>query len=73
MIRTKYLLCIKNDGYRASLEPRKLYARIPDKQAENHDLVRVTDESGEDYLYPSSLFVPVSLSSKVIKAMATSA
>jgi hypothetical protein len=70
MIRTKFLLCIKNEGYRASLEPRKLYARIPDKQAESHDLVRVTDESGEDYLYPSSLFVPVSLSSKVLKAMA---
>jgi hypothetical protein len=70
MIKTNFLVCVRNEGYEASLELRKLYARLPDKQAETHDMVRVTDESGEDYLYPSSLFIPVALSQKVKKALA---
>lgn len=72
MTKTKFLLCIRNDGYSASLELRKLYPRIPDKKAEAHDLVRITDESGEDYVYPASNFVSVSLSEKVMKAVAAS-
>jgi len=72
MIKTKFLLCIKNDGYGASLELRKLYPRIPDKHAEAQDMVRITDESGEDYVYPAANFVSVSLSEKIMKAVAAS-
>jgi len=61
-MKQKYLLCIDNEGYKASLEIRKLYEKVPDKEAERHDQVRIIDESGEDYLYPSSFFVPVRLS-----------
>ena len=72
MIKTKFLLCVKNEGYSASLELRKLYPRIPDKKVEAHNLVRVIDESGEDYVYPAVNFVSVSLSEKVMKAVAAS-
>ena len=61
-MRRKFLLCIDNEGYEVSLERRKLYEKIPDKEAERHEQVRIIDESGEDYLYPSSFFAPVRLS-----------
>ncbi len=61
-MKRKFLVCIENEGYKASLEIRKLYEKVPDKEAERHDQVRIIDESGEDYLYPSSFFVPVRLS-----------
>ena len=51
--RTRYVVCIKNKGYRASLEKRKIYKVIPDAEASAHKLIRVVDESGEDYLYPT--------------------
>lgn len=57
----RFLLCIGNKGCEASLEVRKLYERLPDKEAERHDQVRIVDESGEDYLYPSGFFAPVRL------------
>ena len=61
-MKHKFLLCIENEGYEASLEIRKLYRTIPDKEAERHNQVRIIDESGEDYLYPSTFFAPVRLS-----------
>jgi hypothetical protein len=57
----RFLLCVKNDGYPASLEVRKIYLAVADADAEKHRLVRVIDESGEDYLYPQRFFVPVEL------------
>jgi hypothetical protein len=56
-----FLLCVDNEGYSASLEIRKLYEMIPDKETERHNQVRIIDESGEDYLYPSKFFAPVKL------------
>ena len=56
------MLCVDNEGHEASLEIRKLYEKLPDKEAERHDQVRIIDESGEDYLYPSTFFAPVRLS-----------
>jgi len=61
-MKRNFLLCIENKGYEASLEIRKLYEQLPDKEAERHDQVRVIDESGDDYLYPSSFFATVRLS-----------
>ncbi len=68
-MKTKYLLCVRNDGYQASLEQRKLYERIPDKAAEARGLVRIADESGEDYVFPLENFIPVSLSQRAQKAL----
>jgi hypothetical protein len=60
-----FAVCIRNDGYSASLETRKLYPVVEDPDAEANDLIRVIDESGEDYVYPTTLFekidLPVSL------------
>ncbi len=57
MRRTKELvICIRNDGFPASLEIRKVYERIPDELAEQHGQYRIIDESGEDYLYPRRMF-----------------
>ena len=56
-----YVVCLDNGGYAASLEPRKIYRHLPDARAEQDDLLRVIDESGEDYLYPSHLFAPISV------------
>jgi hypothetical protein len=57
----RYLLCVKNDDYPVSLEVRKIYQVIPDATATARHFVRVVDESGEDYLYPESYFVPIEL------------
>ena len=55
------VVCLKNDGYEVSLERRKIYLTIPDETAAKHRLLRVIDESGEDYLYPQEFFVEVDL------------
>jgi hypothetical protein len=66
----RFVLCVANDGYPASLEPRKVYRQLPDLEAEKGGLIRVVDESGEDYLFPRGLFAPLELSSEVRDALA---
>ncbi|MBZ0112960.1 MAG: hypothetical protein K8J08_10895, partial [Thermoanaerobaculia bacterium] len=56
-----FVLCIENTGYPASLEPRKIYQTVEDVEANQQGLLRVIDESGEDYLFPASHFIPVVL------------
>ncbi|MER3495184.1 MAG: hypothetical protein C4323_25230 [Mastigocladus sp. ERB_26_2] len=58
---TRFVVCINNKDYPASLEVRKIYQVVPDEQATKHQMIRVIDESNEDYLYPSSYFVPIVL------------
>jgi hypothetical protein len=67
--RTRLVLCLSNEGYEVSLEPRKIYAALPDPGAEKNDQVRVIDESGEDYLFPASLFTSITLRGKARKAV----
>jgi len=57
----RFVVCVRNTGYPAPLELRKLYRLLNDGQAFRHGLLRVIDESGEDYLYPEEYFVPVKL------------
>ena len=66
-LKTRYVVCVSNGGYSASLERRKIYQAIPDPQGAAHNMVRVVDESGEDYLYPADYFVPITLSRTVVK------
>jgi len=54
-----FVICIKNEGYPASLELRKVYPQITDAAAAAQQFVRVIDESGDDYLYPEDFFVPI--------------
>lgn len=57
----RYLLCISNRGYAASLLVRRIYRALQDATAEKEGMVRVIDETGEDYLFPRKLFVAVEL------------
>lgn len=55
--KARLAVCIDNTGYPVALEPWKLYKVLPDSEAKAHGQLRVIDESGEDYLFPASLFV----------------
>ena len=52
-----FALCIGKSGYQVSLIPGKVYRILSDPRAARDDLVRIVDESGEDYLYHKSHFV----------------
>lgn len=58
------MICVENRGYEASLEIRKIYEILIDREAGKHRQVRVVDESGEDYLYSDKYFAPVRLPSE---------
>ena len=57
----RFAICIQNGEYAGTLELRKVYEVLQDPDAADRDYMRVIDESGEDYLYPCSWFVPVSV------------
>jgi hypothetical protein len=65
----RFAVCLKNTGYEASLEPRKIYEVLPDEEAEKHRQLRVIDESGEDYLYPERFFAAIELPQPLRKAV----
>jgi len=65
----RFVLCVKNDDC-DDLERRKVYRVIPDEKAEKDGYLRVIDESGEDYLYPSSYFVRLQLPQEAEQAIA---
>ena len=54
-----FALCIENTDYEVSLIPDKVYRILPDTKAAKDELIRIVDESGEDYLYHKSHFVLV--------------
>jgi len=60
--KSRFVLCVDNRDYSASLEVKKIYRVCPDRSAEKEGMIRVIDESGEDYLYPRACFAAVSLS-----------
>jgi len=64
-----FMVCVRNGKHPASLELRKLYEAIPDRQASRLHLVRIVDESGEDYLYPEDYFLAVKLPQSVGRAL----
>jgi hypothetical protein len=65
----QFVVCVKNEGYEASLEARKLYEAVPDPKAEDHQQVRVIDESGSDYLYPKDFFMKIEIPKVVEEAL----
>jgi hypothetical protein len=66
----QFLLCVNNEAYAASLEVRKVYQSLPDAVAAAKGFVRVIDESGEDYLFPSNCFVAVDLPQEATRVFA---
>jgi hypothetical protein len=73
MTKSQLVVCVGNEGYAASLEPRKIYVSLRDAEAEKHGMLRVVDESGEDYLFPKALFRPIELTPSVKKAVLAAA
>ena len=69
MAKKTFAVCIRNEGYPASLELRKIYETLPDADAAKLKQVRVIDESGEDYIYPASFFSPIELTPSLRKAV----
>jgi hypothetical protein len=65
-----FVLCIRNEGYQASLDPRKVYRLVADPQAESKGMLRVVDNTGEDYLFPSDYFVPIKVPAEATIAFA---
>ena len=64
-----FVVCINNSDYPASLELHKIYRVIADKEAEEDGDIRIIDESGEDYIYPSSYFVPIQVPQTVEESL----
>jgi len=67
-----FVLCIRNDGC-DDLEPRKIYQVVEDPGAAREGYLRIVDDSGEDYLYPTNFFVAIELPKDAAKALAVPA
>jgi hypothetical protein len=65
----RFAICINNSGYPASLELHKIYRVLPDKEAQLDGDLRVIDESGEDYLFPSDYFILIDLPQTIVRAL----
>ena len=64
----RFAICVNNSGVPASMELRKVYQVVDDPDAATEGLVRVVDESGEDYLYPDKFFVPIRVPKEAARA-----
>jgi hypothetical protein len=64
-----FAVCINNAEYPAALERYKIYQVLPDEEATRDGDIRVIDESGEDYLYPTSSFVVIEVPQEVERAI----
>lgn len=69
MAKSRLVICLDNSGYEVSLERRKIYVAVADAKAQKLGLLRVVDESGEDYLYPQEIFVETELPQSVRRAV----
>lgn len=67
--RRQFAVCVRNEGYEASLELRKIYEVLPDSVAARHRQVRIIDESGEDYLFAASWFAVIELPAPAKRAV----
>lgn len=68
-----FAVCLNNEGYEASLEVGKIYRMIPDETAKMNELIRVIDESGEDYAFAMNRFYPIELPQAIEEALLSSA
>ena len=66
---TRFVVCVDNSNYEASLERRKIYEVLPDPDAARDGDIRIIDESGEDYLYPMDRFVAIEIPQEIEQAI----
>ena len=65
----QYAVCVRNEDHQESLELRKIYEVVQDLSAAKHNMIRVIDEEGEDYLYPRDWFLPIELPHNIEEAI----
>lgn len=68
-LQAKFVICLNNQGYEASLEVGKLYRLIDDEEAQKNGLIRVIDENGEDYAFSAQRFYTLELPQNVEEAL----
>lgn len=68
--KRRYAICLENKGYPASLEKRKVYEILSPEANDPEFMVRVVDESGEDYLFPAKWFAALTLPPKARRVLA---
>ena len=51
------------------MELHKIYVAVPDAEAAQDGDLRVIDESGEDYLFAASRFVPIDVPKALERAL----
>ena len=71
--QVRFAVCIKNRGYKASLEVGKFYRVIPDQEAERRGYLRIVDESGQDYGYSADRFFAIDVPKPLEKALLSAA
>jgi len=69
MSAPRFVVCVDNSDYEASLELHKIYAVVPDPDALEDGDLRVVDESGEDYLYAAGRFMAIEIPEALERAM----
>jgi hypothetical protein len=69
----QFAICVGHSEYLASLELHKIFRVLPDAEVFQDCDLRITDESGEKYLYPANYFLPIDLPRNVVRAMNTAA
>ena len=67
--KPRFVVCIDNSGYPASLELHKIYRVVVDDAAAEDGDLRIIDESGEDYLYAGDRFAPIEVHAPVRKSL----
>jgi hypothetical protein len=65
----QFAVCVRNEDHQESLELRKIYEVLDDVTAAGHNMIRVIDEEGEDYLYPRDWFLPIQLPHNIEEAI----
>jgi hypothetical protein len=66
-----FVVCV-DPANNDDLQHSRIYQVIQDASAARSRFLRVVDDSGEDYLYPASCFLPVDLPVVVQEALAKS-
>ena len=65
----QFVVCLNNEGYEASLEVSKIYQVINDEEATANGLIRLIDESGEDYAFSKDRFCPIEVPEPVAEVV----
>jgi hypothetical protein len=60
-VKSEFVVCIDNKDYEVSLEFEKIYQTVADEDAATEGLIRIVDESGENYGYSFERFHSVTL------------